>query len=191
MTSIDPSRIRKLMPSTLDVYRSLALVSGIHRVRALLAMRIPSPCHDIYFICSWKKHLKNGNLLVRTDSALKVSAFWAFERPPAGVRDPDARNLDLPPAHPHGLAARRGKAVLDQIGYHIDVEPMAEQRCPGAAAQSCVGEHFERAALLSAEVNPRHTNAPQRQKVLADGICQLTVCANRAAPIRNNTLKIN
>ena len=115
----------------------------------------------------------------------------AFDRPPAGLRDPHAGNRDLPPAHPHGLAMRRGKAVLDQVGYHIDVEPMADQRRPGAAAQSCVGEHFERAPLLSAEMNPRHTNAPQRQKVLADRICHLPVCANRAASIRNNTLKIN
>jgi hypothetical protein len=91
MTSIDPSRIRKLMPSTLDVYRSLALVSGIHRVRALLAMRIPSPCGHIFYMFMEKKYLKNGNLLVRIDSALKVSAFWALERPPAGVRDPDAQ----------------------------------------------------------------------------------------------------
>ena len=67
---------------------------------------------------------------------------------------------------------------------------MADQRRPGAAAQSSVGEHFERAALLSAEMNPRHTNAPQRQKVLADRICHLAMCANRTAPIRNNTLKI-
>jgi hypothetical protein len=62
-----------------------------------------------------KKYLKNGNLLVRIDSVPKGSAFWAFERPPAGVRDPDARDLDLPPAHLHGLAVRRGKAVLDQV----------------------------------------------------------------------------
>src|ERR1700730_2712363 len=104
-------------------------------------------------------------------------AVRAFDRPPAGLRDPHAGNRDLPPAHPHGLAMRRGKAVLDQVGYHIDVEPMADQRRPGAAAQSCVGEHFERAPLLSAEMNPRHTNAPQRQKVLTDRICHLPVWA--------------
>jgi hypothetical protein len=118
-------------------------------------------------------------------------AVRAFDCHPAGVRDPNAGNLDLPPAHPHGLAVRRGEALLDQGGYHIDVEPMADQRRPGAAAQSCVGEHFERAALLSAEMTPHHTNAPQRQNVLADRICHLVVCANRAAPIRNNTLKIS
>jgi hypothetical protein len=123
-------------------------------------------------------------------ASMLSKAVRAFDCHQAGVRDPNAGNLDLPPAHPHGLAVRRSKAVLDQVGYHIDVEPMADQRRPGAAAQSCVGEHFERAPLLSAETNPRHTNAPQRQKVLADRICHLTVCANRAAPFRNNTLKI-
>jgi hypothetical protein len=41
--------------------------------------------------------------------------------------------------------------------------------------------------LLSAEMNPRHTNAPQRQKVLADRICDLPVCA--IGPPRSETIR--
>ncbi len=55
---------------------------------------------------------------------------------------------------------RRGKAVFDQVSYHIDVEPVGEQSCPGAAAQPCVGKQFKRPPLFCAKVNPRQTNAP-------------------------------
>jgi hypothetical protein len=109
-----------------------------------------------------------------------VCARSTFDRPPACVGDPDAGNLDLASARPHGLALRGGKAALDQVGYHINAEPMGEHRRAGAAAQPCGGKHFERQALLPAEVNPCHTNAPQRQNFLADRICHLTVYANRA-----------
>src|SRR5467141_2413683 len=48
-----------------------------------------------------------------------------FERPPAGVRDPDASYLDLPFAHPHGLPWRapRGSGRAVFLGC---------RRCPGA-----------------------------------------------------------
>ncbi len=42
-----------------------------------------------------------------------------FERPPAGVRDPDASYLDLPFAHPHGLVVLRGEPLADQVGQHF------------------------------------------------------------------------
>jgi hypothetical protein len=32
---------------------------------------------------------------------------------------------------------------------------MGEQSCPGAAAQPCIGKHFERPPLFCAKVNPR------------------------------------
>jgi hypothetical protein len=37
---------------------------------------------------------------------------------------------------------------------------MVEQRRSCAAAQPCVGKHFERPPLFCAKVNPRQTNAP-------------------------------
>ncbi len=83
-----------------------------------------------------------------------------FERPPAGVGDSDAGDRDLLPAYSHCLVMRRGKAVFDQVSYHIDVEPMGEQSCPGAAAQPCIGKHFERPPLFCAKVNPRQTKPP-------------------------------
>jgi hypothetical protein len=42
-----------------------------------------------------------------------------FERPPAGVRDPDASYLDLPFAHPHGLVVRRGEPLADQVDQYF------------------------------------------------------------------------
>jgi hypothetical protein len=42
-----------------------------------------------------------------------VCAQSTFERPLAGVRDPDASYLDLASADPHGLALRRGEPVAD------------------------------------------------------------------------------
>jgi hypothetical protein len=111
-----------------------------------------------------------------------VATVWAkstFERPLSCVSESDAGDLDLLPAYSHCLVVRRGKAVFDQVSYHIDVEPVGEQSCPGAAAQPCVGKQFERPPLFCAKVNPRQTNAPQRQNFLADRICHLTVYANR------------
>jgi hypothetical protein len=64
-------------------------------------------------------------------------AWSTFDRLPAGVRDHHAGKLDLPPAHPHGLAVRRGEPAVDQVGQHFDAEPMGEQRCPSAATQLC------------------------------------------------------
>jgi len=63
-----------------------------------------------------KKYLKNGNLLVRIDSAPKVSAFWAFERPPAGVRDHYAGSFDGPFTRLRKLAVRHGKSATNQLG---------------------------------------------------------------------------
>ena len=120
-------------------------------------------------------------------ASMPGKAVRAFDCHPAGVRDPNAGNLDLPPAHPHGLAVRCGKAVLDQVGYHIDVEPMADQRRPGAAAQSCVGEHFERAALLSAEMTPHHTNAPSVRKFWP--IVYATLWCVPIGPPRSETIR--
>ncbi len=110
-----------------------------------------------------------------------VCARSTFERPLSCVGDSDAGDRDLLPAYSHCLAVRRGKAVFDQVSYHIDVEPMGEQSCPRAAAQPCIGKHFERPPLLPAEVNPRQPNAPQRQNFLADRICHLRTYANRDA----------
>jgi hypothetical protein len=56
---------------------------------------------------------------------------------------------------------------------------MVEQICPGASAQPCIGKHFERPPLFCAKVNPRQTNASQRQNFPADRICHLTMYANR------------
>jgi hypothetical protein len=75
-----------------------------------------------------------------------------FECAPACVRDHYAGEPDLPPALPHGLAVRRCEPVVDQVGQHIDAEPMAEQRRPRAATRPCGDKYFEPSALFCAEV---------------------------------------
>ena len=42
--------------------------------------------------------------------------------------------------------------LADQIGQHVDREAAGEERCSGAAMQSCGGKYFKRPALLGAEV---------------------------------------
>jgi len=101
-----------------------------------------------------------GHSLASGGNVATVCAKSTFERPLSCVSDSDAGDLDLLPAYSHCLVVRRGKAVFDQVSYHIDVEPVGEQSCPGAAAQPCVGKQFERPPLFCAKVNPRQTNAP-------------------------------
>jgi hypothetical protein len=101
-----------------------------------------------------KANAGSGGAFLLADGAV------SFELPPAGVHDPHTGNLDLPPTHPHGLLVRRSEALEHQVRYHIHVESMGEQICPGAAAQPCIGKHFERPPLFCAKVNPRQISAP-------------------------------
>jgi hypothetical protein len=61
---------------------------------------------------------------------------------------------------------RRSEPMVDQAGYHIDSEPMGEQRRPGAAAQACGGKYYERPALLRAEVtfSRRHSDCVRHRR---------------------------
>jgi hypothetical protein len=71
----------------------------------------------------------------------------AFQRPSPRFCIPHACNLDLPLARIHGLAVRGHKPGANQIGQHINANPVREQRCPGAVLRPCDGKQFECAAL--------------------------------------------
>ena len=79
-----------------------------------------------------------GHSLASGGNVATVCAQSTFERPLSCVGDSDAGDRNLLPAY--CLAMRRGKAVFDQVSYHIDVEPMGEQSCSAAAAQPCIGQ---------------------------------------------------
>jgi hypothetical protein len=68
--------------------------------------------------------------------------------------------------HQHGLAARRGEPIADQVGQHVDVEAAYERRRPSAAAQPCSGKYFERPALFRTEVtfSRRHSDYVRRRR---------------------------
>jgi hypothetical protein len=70
------------------------------------------------------------------------------ERPPPRRCYAQAGNLDLPLACLRGLAACRGKPLAEKIGQHINADPIGEQRRPGPALRTCVGEQLECAALV-------------------------------------------
>jgi hypothetical protein len=57
--------------------------------------------------------LAERTLIALLAEVAAVCAQSTFERPLAGVRDPDASYLDLASADPHGLALRRGEPVAD------------------------------------------------------------------------------
>jgi hypothetical protein len=88
------------------------------------------------------------------------SSLWRsiIDCAPADVRDPNASNLDDPAFHLHRLSARSGEAIADQMGDHIDVKPVREQRRSSAAARS--SEHLERTALV---LTKRHRSSQCRQ----------------------------
>ena len=76
------------------------------------------------------------------------TSILAFQRPSPRVRNPHACNIDLPLARIRGLAIGGHKPGANQIGQHINADPMREQRCPAAVLQTCDGKQFECAALV-------------------------------------------
>jgi hypothetical protein len=82
----------------------------------------------------------------RCCSSLRLRLALVYDHGPkfiieqANYFDSLRRFLRLPT---RGLAMRRSEPIVDQAGYHIDSEPMGEQRRPGAAAQACGGKYFE------------------------------------------------
>jgi hypothetical protein len=81
------------------------------------------------------------------EGAARTSTL-AFQRPSPRVRNPHACNIDLPLARIRGLAIGGHKPGANQIGQHINADPMREQRCPAAVLQTCDGKQFECAALV-------------------------------------------
>ena len=81
------------------------------------------------------------------EGAARTSTL-AFQRPSPRVRNPHACNIDLPLARIRGLAIGGHKPGANQIGQHINADPMREQRCPAAVLQTCDRKQFECAALV-------------------------------------------
>jgi hypothetical protein len=78
----------------------------------------------------------------------------AFQRPSPRFRNPYACDIDLPLARIRGLAVGGHKPGANQIGQHINADPMREQRCPAAVLQTCDGKQFECAALVRVDFRP-------------------------------------
>jgi hypothetical protein len=81
----------------------------------------------------------------------RANTALAFERPPAGICDPEASYSHFTCAYPHDLTTRCCEPVVDQVGYHVDSKTMGEQRCPVAAAQPDCSKYFKCPALFWAE----------------------------------------
>src|SRR6266849_5673510 len=90
----------------------------------------------------------------------------AFNRPPAGVGDRDADDLDRPAVFIDGVAPCCCKPGADEAGDHVAIEPMGEHEQILGDAVRNAGEQRQRLALFRAEVNSRQTNVPQRQNFL-------------------------
>jgi hypothetical protein len=90
---------------------------------------------------------------------IEPDARSTFERPPAGVRNPDASHLDLSVTHSHGFAMPRSEPERDQISEHADAESMVEQVRTRAAVLTCIGEQFERTPVFCGELTFLMQNA--------------------------------
>lgn len=66
----------------------------------------------------------------------------ALDRPPAGVSDPDADNLDRLAASLDALALCCCKPGADEAGDHVAIEPMGEDKQFLGGAVRIAGEHF-------------------------------------------------
>jgi hypothetical protein len=65
------------------------------------------------------RHVTNGS-----DGRRSVN----FDRPPAGIRDRYANDLDRRTARPDGLATHLCEADMDEGGNHVAIEPMGENK---------------------------------------------------------------
>ncbi len=56
------------------------------------------------------------------------ASIFGTERPPAGIRDRDADDLDRPAVCSDGVAPCCCKPGVDEAGDHVAVEPMGEHK---------------------------------------------------------------
>jgi hypothetical protein len=116
-------------------------VLGIHHHRFNLSVKRSSDAHPqplpryLFYMFMEKNYLKNGNLLVRIDSPLKVSAFWAFDRPPAGGRNSHALDFRRPAACTHSFSLHVHEPVTDKSDQHGEPETVRgpERSCASAS----------------------------------------------------------
>jgi hypothetical protein len=118
---------------------SRSVPQRLDRRRAVARARTPALFRE------WSRR---GRGQARSREATARTSTLGFQRPSPRVRNPYARNVDLPLASIHGLAVRGHKPGANQIGQHTNVDPMREQRCPGAVLQACDCKQFESAALV-------------------------------------------
>jgi hypothetical protein len=79
----------------------------------------------------------------RWEGAARTSTL-AFQRPSPRFRNPHACDIDLPLARIRGLAVGGHKPGANQIGQHINADPMRD----AAVLQTCDGKQLKCVALV-------------------------------------------